>query len=41
MKQMKEMILTIAVIVFSAGIIYVVAHKIMNKQDVQIQKKVI
>lgn len=37
MKQMKEIILTLAAIVFAAGIVYIVAQKLMNKQNVKIQ----
>lgn len=36
---MKQIIKVIALVVFAAGVVYVVAQKFMNKQDVQIQKK--
>jgi hypothetical protein len=37
MKNMKEMVMMVIVAVVAAGAIYVVANKMMNKQDVKIQ----
>ena len=37
MKNMKEMVMMVVVAVVAAGAIYVVANKMMNKQDVKVQ----
>ncbi|WP_162801792.1 hypothetical protein [Candidatus Chromulinivorax destructor] len=34
---MKQIIKSIALVVFAAGVVYVVAQKFMNKQNVKIQ----
>jgi hypothetical protein len=40
MKNMKEIVMMVVVAVVAAGAIYVVANKMMNKQDVKIQAMV-